>query len=131
MQPIDCLALIAACLLCVHNAQAFSPGLALRTGGKDIPSVAARHLVPSVYHCHARTRQEQLGRRWSARSMTSSVFGFGENFFGDEKFSIPDLDESWLKLNRIFVLIFNPRSDNEGICEWRRGGKCGRGETLW
>jgi len=47
--------------------------------------------------------------------MTSSVFGFGENFFGDEKFSIPDLDESWLKLNRIFVLIFNPRSDNEGI----------------
>jgi hypothetical protein len=38
---------------------------------------------------------------------------------GPQRFPAPGSDDTWLALPRVFVLLFNPRTDNEGICELR------------
>jgi hypothetical protein len=42
-----------------------------------------------------------------------------EQFEDDDEELLTDTETgtNWEILNKIFVLLFNPRSDNEGICE--------------
>lgn len=42
-------------------------------------------------------------------------FGFVGGAGGASKFPLPGSDERWLSLSRVCVLLFNPRTENEGI----------------
>lgn len=64
------------------------------------------------------SRRTLLRKRASTQSVQRTMCRYETGPGESQRFPIPGSDDTWLALPKIYVLLFNPRTENEGICTY-------------